>query len=84
MLRLAASGGRITFAGAMLAAILPSLTMGWLSFRLRSAGLLAVGLYFIVLVCLAPLEVTPVPLLGLGSGPIVGYALMVWAARRRA
>jgi len=84
LLRLAASFGALALGGAVLAAVIPSLTMWRLSFRLRSAGLLAVGLYYIVLIGLAPLEVTPVPLLGFGAGPIVGYALMAWAARRSA
>ena len=78
VLRIAASMGPLVLGGALLAALLPSMTLLRLAVQHRSASLLSAGLYFATLVCLAPLEVTPVPLLGFGSGPILGYALMVW------
>ena len=45
-------------------------------------GLLAVAMYYVALVGLAPLEITPVPLLGFGAGPILGYLLMVLVSAR--
>lgn len=82
-LRLAGAQGPLAITGALAAVLLPSAILSWMSFRLRSAGLLAAALYFAALVCLAPLEVTPVPFLGFGSAPIIGYALMAWTATRR-
>jgi hypothetical protein len=61
---------------AILAVALPIGSLGWLAYRMRSPGILAVSLYFAVLYLLAPVRVTPVPLLGFGSGPILGYFIM--------
>ena len=61
---------------AILAVVLPIGSLGWLAYRMRSSGILAVSLYFAVLYLLAPIQVTPVPLLGFGAGPILGYFIM--------
>jgi hypothetical protein len=45
---------------------------------------MAVAIYYTTLVALAPLEITPVPLIGFGAGPILGYLLMVLVSSRRA
>jgi hypothetical protein len=68
---------------AVVAAALPVLTLGWLAHRMGSPGILAVALYFAVLYLLAPVQVTPVPLLGFGAGPILGYFIMASQALRR-
>jgi len=60
---------------AIAAAALPVLVLAWLSFTQRSAGLLAVAVYYATLFVLAPLQLTPVPLLGFGAGPVLGYFL---------
>ena len=65
----------------VLAAALPVIALGWLARKTNSPGILAVCLYFTVLYLLAPVQVTPVPLIGFGAGPIVGYFIMadqVW------
>jgi hypothetical protein len=66
-------------AGALVAAIaaaaLPVAALMWVASRMRSRGTLAVAVYFGALFALAPWQVTPVPLLGFGSGPILGYFL---------
>ena len=62
---------------AVFAAALPVIAIAWLAYRMRSRGILAVALYFAVLYLLAPVQVTPVPLLGFGAGPILGYFIMV-------
>jgi hypothetical protein len=61
---------------AVLAVALPIITLGWLAHRTGSPSIFAVMLYFTALYLLAPLQVTPVPLLGFGAGPIVGYFIM--------
>lgn len=60
-------------AAATASAVLPVATLAWVAHRLRSRGTCAVAVYFGALFALAPWQVTPVPLLGFGSGPILGY-----------
>lgn len=76
VLHLAADHGVVAGAAAIAAALLPAITLAWLAWRLRSFALLACGVYFGVLVALAPLQVTPVPFLGFGAGPVLGYAAL--------
>ena len=47
-----------------------------------SAGPLAVAVYYATLFALAPLQTTPVPLLGFGAGPILGYLLVASVVSR--
>ena len=58
----------------------PLFALGWFALRTGSKSILAVMLYFGVLYLLAPLQVTPVPLLGFGAGPILGYFIMAGQA----
>lgn len=82
-LQLAAEHGAVVGTAATIAALLPALTLAWLAWRVRSVVLLACGVYFGALVALAPLQVTPVPILGFGAGPVLGYtALAALVARR--
>ncbi len=69
---------------AILAASLPVLAFAWLAFVRRSAALLSIGIYFTTLYALAPLQVTPVPLLGFGASPILGYFLVAFLAQHAA
>ncbi len=62
---------------AVVAALLPVGALTWLARRQASAGIFGVALYFATLYLLAPLQTTPVPLLGFGAGPILGYFVMV-------
>lgn len=66
----------------LLAAALPVATFAWASRRLRSPGVLAIALYWAALFALAPFEVTPVPWLGFGAGPIFGYFLAAGVVSR--
>lgn len=68
--------------GAILVAVLPAATLLWQARRSDVPGAAAVGLYYGTLLCLAPLQITPVPLLGFGAGPLIGYVLMVMLASR--
>lgn len=64
------------FGLAVFSAAIPIIAMAWVAYRTRSQGVLAVGLYFLTLYLLSPLEVTPVPLLGFGAGPLLGYFIV--------
>jgi hypothetical protein len=79
---LAASSSTWVLFWAVLAAALPVMALVWLAHRMRSPGIIAVALYFAVLYLLAPVQVTPVPLLGFGAGPILGYFIMASQTRR--
>lgn len=48
----------------------------WVARTSGCSSALAVAVYYATLFALAPLEITPVPLLGFGSGPILGYFLV--------
>ena len=63
---------------AVLAAALPVTALGWSARRTKSRGIFAVTFYYAVLYLLAPAQVTPVPLLGFGAGPILGYFVMAY------
>lgn len=62
------------FAAALCAVVAPVVVL----LRLGSAGERgtgAVAMYYATILLLAPLQITPVPLLGFGAGPILGYCL---------
>ncbi len=78
---LAASASVWWLFAAVLVSALPIVILVWLARSTNSAGVLAVGLYFAVLLLLAPTQITPVPLLGFGAGPVLGYFIMATGAR---
>jgi hypothetical protein len=80
---LAAGAGPLAFAASVCAAIGPAGALLWHAARARDAGVLAVAVYYAVVLAHAPLLVTPVPLLGFGAGPILGYVVMAFAAANR-
>ena len=67
---------------AVIACALPVIALALLAYRMRSLGIFSVAMYFATLFLLAPAQATPVPLLGFGAGPILGYFLMVSQVRR--
>jgi len=81
VLRLAARFGWLAGCAAVATALLPSVALG-VAWTRRGGEWLAVAGYYATLVALAPLEVTPVPILGFGAGPIIGYVAVVISARR--
>lgn len=83
VLLLAADASPWALFGTVLAAALPVTALGWLARQANSPGILAVCLYFLVLYLLAPAQVTPVPLIGFGAGPILSYFIMADYAWRR-
>lgn len=79
---LAAETSALLFALAAVAAALPAAALAWSARSARSSGLLAVALYYGALLLLAPAQVTPVPLLGFGAAPVLGYFIMASLASR--
>ncbi len=73
---LAADASSLALVGALLFAALPVAAFAWIGRTQRTPGALAVALYYATLFALAPLQVTPVPLLGFGTGPVLGYFLV--------
>lgn len=74
--RLAADVSTFALLAAVVSAALPVLGLVWFARSTRCISPLAVAAYYTTLFALAPLQVTPVPLLGFGSGPILGYFLI--------
>ncbi len=79
---LAARLGPIALVAAVCAAVLPAMTLLWYARREQSTGLLAVALYYLAMLAHAPLQITPVALLGFGAGPILGYCIVALIAAR--
>lgn len=71
---------------ALLAAVsfaaLPVIAFVWVARVTRARGAYAAAVYYACLFTLSPLQVTPVPLLGFGTGPILGYFLVASVASR--
>lgn len=78
----AAEASPLTFVAATISAALPVAAFAWVARVVRSPGTWAVAVYFVSLFSLAPWQITPVPLLGFGSGPIVGYFLIAGIVTR--
>lgn len=79
---LAAEVSPFAFIAALISAALPVVAFVRVAQVERSIGTFAVAVYYASLFALAPLQVTPVPLLGFGAGPILGYFLVAGAASR--
>ncbi len=78
----AAEASPLALAAAILSAALPVAALAWVARVTHSRGTFAVAVYFGALLSLAPLQITPVPLLGFGSGPILGYFLAAGMVKR--
>jgi hypothetical protein len=74
--RVAAEASTLALPAAVVSAALPVLGLVWFARSTLCNAPLAVAAYYTTLFSLAPLQVTPVPLLGFGSGPILGYFLV--------
>lgn len=79
----ASETSRLLLIAALASAALPLLALVRTASVTRSIGPCAVAAYYACLFALAPLQVTPVPILGFGAGPILGYALVAAAIARR-
>lgn len=83
VLDLAGAAGSAALIAALAALALPLLMLTRLARESSETALLSVAIYYLAIGVLAWRQLTPMPLLGFGAGPIVGFALMVAAARRR-
>lgn len=79
---LAANSSPLLLAVAAVAATLPVAGLLLSARTTSSYGLLSVAIYYAVLLVLGIAQVTPVPLLGFGAGPILGYFIMSSQAPR--
>ena len=79
---LAADISPFALLAALISAALPVMAFVWVARVTRSSGAVAVAVYYTSLFALSPLQVTPVPLLGFGAGPILGYFLAAGALTR--
>ena len=79
---LAAEVSPFALLAALISAALPVIAFVWVAQVTRSSGTFAVAVYYASLFALAPLQVTPVPLLGFGTGPILGYFLVASVVSR--
>ena len=79
---LAAEVSPFALLAAVISAALPVIAFVWVARVTRSSGTFAVAVYYASLFALAPLQVTPVPLLGFGTGPILGYFLVASVVSR--
>lgn len=76
----AAEVSPVAFVAAVCAAALPVAALLQAARVTDSKGAYAAAAYFACLFALAPLQITPVPLLGVGTGPVLGYFLVAAAA----
>lgn len=76
---LAAQSSSFELIFALVAAALPSAVLLLCAWTSSSVGLFAVGIYYAAILSLSPLKITPVPLLGFGAGPILGYVFLTFA-----
>ncbi len=82
VISLAATKGALSGGASVLACVIPLLALAWLAKSRRSLALLAVAVYYFVIGVHAYLQLTPMPLLGFGAGPILGYFAMVFFAAK--
>ena len=83
VLDLAGAAGPVALVAALAVLALPPLMLTRLARGSSDTALLSVAIYYLAIDVMAWRQLTPMPLLGFGAGPIVGYALMAAAARRR-
>lgn len=56
--------------------------LAWLAWKRQQPGIAAAALYYLVISGFAYTQLTPMPLLGFGASPIIGYFLLVGLVRR--
>lgn len=56
--------------------------LAWLAWKRQQPGIAAAALYYLVISGFAYAQLTPMPLLGFGASPIIGYFLLTGVIRR--
>ncbi len=82
VLYLALGAGRWALVIALLSLAIPVAVLIWLSQRVAHRGPIVVALYYAVIYAMTYAQLTPVPLLGFGAGPLIGYFAMAIMAER--
>ncbi|MGE3275084.1 MAG: hypothetical protein AB7O67_08215 [Vicinamibacterales bacterium] len=80
---LATAWGPVGLPAALVAVALPVVGLAWSAWASGSMGLLAAAVYYATVLAHAPLQITPIPWLGFGAGPLLGYGLVCLAAAGR-
>lgn len=80
--RVAWSSGEVCLAGALWVALLPLTVLVRFAHLKRSPALLSTAFYYVAIGVFVAKELTPMPLLGFGAAPILGYFLFTGFASR--
>ncbi|MBI3713741.1 MAG: hypothetical protein HY253_12385 [Burkholderiales bacterium] len=65
----------------LVALILPT-GLAWIAWKGQQPGIAAAALYYLIISACAFAQLTPMPLLGFGASPIIGYFLLAGLMRR--
>jgi hypothetical protein len=82
VLDIARTAGAINFFAALLVILTPPLLMAWLARASGSQSLIIVAIYYMAINILAFFQLTPMPFLGFGASPILGYFIFAALALR--
>jgi cell division protein FtsW (lipid II flippase) len=82
VLALAATAGWFALSAALVSLAIPVACLAWLGRRTGHTALIVVAVYYMCIGCFAAAQLTPMPLLGFGAGPIIGFFLMVFVYAR--
>lgn len=77
VLELATSIGPVALIAALVAMALPPAVLLWYARTYSSVTLFSLALYYLAIDLLAYFQLTPMPLLGYGASPILGYFIMI-------
>jgi hypothetical protein len=80
VLDVAKAAGHWAWAGAWVVIAIPPTMLVWQARTTAAPPLVAVALYYVAIDAMAWAQLTPMPLLGFGASPIVGYFLMAVVA----
>jgi hypothetical protein len=77
VIQLAGSTGIVAMLAAILSVALIPIGLFYVGIKRSAAELTPIALYLIVIMICAYLGLTPMPLLGFGAGPVIGYFLII-------
>lgn len=81
VIQLAATAGVGMMILAIICVALFPLGLVWHGYKFNRPALFSVAIYYLLIAVFAYAQWTPMPLLGFGAGPIIGYFLMVFVDR---